>query len=124
MPLVAALLEGVGGVGGHLWLTARGGTAPSGPGPVVPDGPTLVPAFSAVENPVSNAFGGPGALVSVFGVAAQAPFSPNVVGGVGVNRTQNPCSREYNGLTLYNGSIPVFNGTFNSGTAPFWPFAF
>src|SRR5208282_3454458 len=29
-----------------------------------------------------------------------------------------------NGTTLWNGSIPDFNGTFDSGTAPFWQLAY
>ena len=88
------------------------------------DGPTLYQALAEVNGSVNNTVGGPWSLFSVYGIAAQIPFSPNVIGYPTNNHTINNCGAVFNGLTLWNGTIPLFNGTFNSGTAPFWQFAY
>ncbi|MGD0249313.1 MAG: hypothetical protein ABSB97_00240 [Thermoplasmata archaeon] len=103
------------------YSTLGSGNATSGP---QPDGPTMYQALSAVNASIRDVSGGPWALFSVWGVAAQSPFSPNVVGYPSENDTVNSCGQEFNGLTLWNGTMPVFHGTFDSGTAPFWQFAF
>ena len=88
------------------------------------DGPAFFEAVSQVNGSVQKAVGGPWSLFSVFGIAAQLPFSPNVIGYPLDNHSVNTCGALFNGVTFWNGSIPVFTGTFNSGTAPFWQFAF
>jgi len=88
------------------------------------DGPTLYQALAEVNRSTSNLPGGPWGLFSIYGIAAQAPYSPNVEGYPSENRTVNACQAQFNGLTLWNGSIPIFTGTPGSGTAPFWQFAF
>jgi len=90
----------------------------------VKDGPTLFQVLDQVSASVQSAPGGPWGLFSVYGIAAQLPFSPNVLGYPAENHTVNSCGALFNGLTLWNGTIPVFNGTLNSGTAPFWQLAF
>jgi hypothetical protein len=98
-------------------------TSQSSPGPTA-DGPTLYQALAQINITVRNVSGGPWTLFSVWGVAAQSPFSPNVVGYPAENLTVNLCGRQFDGLTLWNGTIPVFDGTFDSGTAPFWQVGF
>jgi hypothetical protein len=88
------------------------------------DGPTLYQAIAPVNQSLVNLAGGPWALFSVYGIAAQAPYSPNVESYPSENRTVNACQAQFNGLTLWNGTMPVFSGTPNSGTAPFWQFGF
>ena len=88
------------------------------------DGPTLGEVLLAVTPQVVNATGGPWALFSVYGIAADAPFSPNVLSYPNQNVTVNSCGHAFNGVTLWNGSIPTFSGTFDSGTAPFWQLAY
>jgi hypothetical protein len=90
----------------------------------VADGPTLHEALSAVNSSIGLEGGGPWALFSVYGIAAPVPFSPNLIGYAHTNVTVNSCSQAFDGLTLWNGTLPLFNGTFNSGTAPFWQLAY
>jgi len=105
-----------------FWLYA---TPHGAGGALKADGPTLFQALASVNQSVKNVTGGPWSLFSAWGVAAQAPFSPNVLGYYPrENVTVNSCGQEFNGLTLWNGSIPLFTGTFASGTAPFWQFGF
>lgn len=94
---------------------------------VVPkaDGPTFYQAIGAVNGSVANQAGGPWTLYAVWGIAAPIPFAPNALGWFTSNNgTVNSCGAQFNGLTLWNGSIPLFNGSFDSGTAPFWQFAY
>ena len=88
--------------------------------PVRADGPTFYQALSQINASVQTASGGPWTLYTVYGVATPAPFSPSALGWSNQNLTVNSCGALFNGLTLWNGSIPLFNGTFDSGTAPFW----
>jgi hypothetical protein len=88
------------------------------------DGPTLYQAIAGANLSIQNLTGEPWSLFSVFGVAADAPFSPNVLSYPLENQTVNACQAQFNGLTLWNGTMPVFNGTPDSGTAPFWQFGF
>jgi len=100
--------------------------SPSPPPPLPEaDGPTFHQALASLNSSVANESGGPWALFSVYGVAAQLPFSPNLIGyPAGENITVNHCGQLFNGLTLWNGTIPLFTGTFDSGTAPFWQLAY
>jgi hypothetical protein len=92
-------------------------------GPIA-DGPTFYQAIAAVNGSVAAQPGGPWTLYAVWGVATPIPFSPDSLGWSSYNETVNSCGAQFNGLTLWNGSIPLFNGSFNSGTAPFWQFGF
>jgi hypothetical protein len=94
------------------------------PQPPKNDGPTLYQAIAGVNQSLRNVSGGPWGLFSIYGVAAQAPFSADVISYPLNNQTANACQAQFNGLTLWNGTIPVFTGTLNSGTAPFWQFGF
>ena len=94
-------------------------------GPVVrADGPTFHGALSALNESVDAAVGGPWNLFAVWGIATTLPFAPATIPWPEYNLTVNACQAQFSGLTLWNGSIPLFNGTFNSGTAPFWQFGF
>ncbi len=121
--ILLAVVVVVAGLGGYFYFAHRPGPAAA---PVIADGPTLKAALTAVNTTVRNASGGPWNLFSVYGIASPAPFSPNVIGygGLSNNWTVNRCGQAFNGVTLWNGSIPLFHGTFNSGTAPFWQFGF
>lgn len=90
------------------------------------DGPTFYQALASLNSSVVNESGGPWSIFSVMGIAAQEPYSPSVKGYVVINASLpvNGCQAALNGLTMFNGSIPIFTGTFNSGTAPFWQFAY
>jgi hypothetical protein len=119
--VILALVVSAAGLGG--WWLEQEHRHPGGPEspPVVTDGPTFDQVLSKVVQQVNATSGGPWALFSIYGIAASVGFSPNLIGyASGENVTVNYCSRELDGLTLWNGTIPTFNGTFNSGTAPFW----
>jgi hypothetical protein len=105
------------GVGSYLVLVQPPGNTKS---TVVDDGPTFRQALGQVNASVQDASGGPWTLYTVYGVAATVPFSPSALGWIEQNQTVNSCVQLLNGLTLWNGSIPLFTGTFDSGTAPFW----
>jgi len=90
----------------------------------IADGPTLYEAIAGVNQSLPSVSGGPWGLFSIYGVAAQAPYSGNVVGYPLDNQTVNACQAQLNGLTLWNGTMPVFNGSLDSGTAPYWQFAY
>ncbi len=121
--LVVLLLIVVAGIGVYELLNDRLSTRPLPSNPLA-DGPTLLQALSIVQPSVVLTPGGPWTLFSVYGVAAKTPFSPNVVSNMNQNRTVNNCGHLFDGLTMWNGSLPVFNGSFDSGTAPFWQLAF
>ena len=122
LAIVVAIVVGVAAVGVGWWVYSQSGSS----GTVTrDDGPTLYAAYDATDALVRNASGGPWVLFWGVGIAAQAAFSPNVLNYfTSENLTVNNCEAMYNGLTIWNGSIPIFNGTLNSGTAPFWQFAF
>lgn len=115
---VICVVVAAAGIGAWLLVWERG----SGQGAPVPrgDGPTLHEVLASVNGSVANESGGPWTLFSVYGIAAQTPFNPNLIGYARTNLTVNSCSAAFNGLTLWNGTIPLFNGTLDSGTAPFW----
>jgi hypothetical protein len=119
---VAVAMTIAGGLGALLVLKQRAVSSPS----VVDDGPTFYQALASLNSSVANESGGPWSIFSVMGIAAQDPYSPSVKGYVVINASLpvNGCQAALNGLTMFNGSIPVFTGTFNSGTAPFWQFAY
>ncbi|MGA8664604.1 MAG: hypothetical protein WB809_06030 [Thermoplasmata archaeon] len=120
--VVVVVLVAAGIAGLWLFIDKGGGHPPNVQ--LVSDGPTFFQALSQVNNSALLEPGGPWALFSVYGIATQIPFSPNLIGYAHTNQTVNSCGQEFNGLTLWNGTMPLFNGTFNSGTAPFWQFAF
>jgi hypothetical protein len=120
--VIAAVVVVAGVAGGYLLLNhEKGGT--SG---VVDDGPTFYQALASLNASVAGVPGGPWALSQVIGIATPVPSSPSVFGwpGGGYPTTMASCQAAFNGLTLWNGTIPLFNGTFNSGTAPFWQFVY
>ena len=104
--LVAAGIAGL-----WLFIDKGGGHPPNVQ--LVSDGPTFFQALSQVNNSALLEPGGPWALFSVYGIATQIPFSPNLIGYAHTNQTVNSCGQEFNGLTLWNGTMPLFNGTFN-----------
>ena len=126
-PLVLAIVIVVvlaGVLGGWYWI---GRTENSPPVPVVrDDGPTFYQALASLNSSVANQSGGPWLIFSVMGIAAEGAYSPSVKGYVSFNNSApvNGCQAALNGLSMFNGSIPIFNGTVNSGTAPFWQFAY
>jgi hypothetical protein len=100
-------------------------TAPGNSGNELADGPTFAQAYSAVNGTVNGLPGGPWILSQAFGIASPVPSSPSSWGWPGTYpETMFACGTAFNGLTIWNGSLPLFNGTFNSGTAPFWQFVF
>jgi hypothetical protein len=117
--LVTVALVLPGGIGLALYLTWF--QEPHG---LATDGPTFYQAIAGVNGSVSTQPGGPWTLFGVWGIASPVPFAPNSLGWIGNNKTVNDCGAEFNGLTLWNGSIPIFTGVFESGTAPFWQFAY
>jgi len=90
------------------------------------DGPTLYGALHAVVGTVQNQSGGPWELFSTLGIAAESTFNPAAFAfGGSTNLSIQSCGDELNGVTVWNGSsIPLFDGSIASGTAPFWQFEF
>ncbi len=120
--VVSILVVSAGGLGAWLYLAEHGSS-----GAVTvskADGPTFYQALSALNGSVASQSGEPWTLYAVWGIASPLAFSPNAFGWSSYNLTVNSCQAQFNGLTLWNGTIPLFNGSFNSGTAPFWQFAF
>jgi hypothetical protein len=113
-----------GAFGAWYWLEWSNSSPPSSL--VRDDGSTLYEALAGLNSSVDNESGGPWSLFSVMGIAAEGPYSPSVKGYVSFNNSApvNGCQAALNGLTMFNGTIPSFTGTFNSGTAPFWQFAY
>lgn len=120
--LIVAVVT-LAGLGGYCYFVHVQGHSGS---PTIADGPTFYQALSSVNSSVKNHSGGPWSIFSVLGIAAQGPYSPGVKGYVSFNASVpiNGCQAALAGLTMFNGSIPVFTGMFNSGTAPFWQFAY
>ncbi len=119
--VVVAVVVMVAGIA--LYFILEHGSGSSSP-PLHDDGPTFYAALAEVNSSVVNVTGGPWALFSVYGIAAEEPFSAGVIAYPLNNITTNSCGAAFNGITLWNGSMPVFNGTFNSGSAPFWQFGY
>jgi hypothetical protein len=123
LSILTALVVVIAAIGIGTWFYLDSSHVESRPGSIS-DGPTLYEAIAAVNRTLPNVTGGPWGLFSIYGVAAQAPYSANVVGYPSMNETANACGEQFNGLTLWNGTMPTFNGSLNSGTAPFWQFAY
>ena len=102
--------------GGYYVSEPRGNRTPS----VVDDGPTLYQALTHVNSSALVVPGGPWTLSQVFGVASPVPVDPSSWGWGQYDDVLTSCQAAFNGLTIWNGTIPLFTGTFNSGTAPFW----
>ena len=117
--IVAVIVVIAAGLG--VWYLTTTHTSPAG---FKADGPTLYQAIAPVNVSVQNVSGGPWTLFSLWGVATATLFSPNSIGWSQYNLSVNSCQSQFQGLTLWNGSIPLFNGSFESGTAPFWQFAY
>jgi hypothetical protein len=123
LSILVALIVVVAAFGIGAWWYSTSAPSPEPPR-TLDDGPTLYEAIENVNRSVVNVTGGPWGLFSIYGVAAQSPFSANAVGYPQLNLTANACEAQFNGLTLWNGTMPVFNGSQTSGTAPFWQFGF
>ena len=116
---VAIVLVVAGGLTGWLYLTAR----PPAPSPKG-DGPTFDEALAAVELGLSAVGGGPWTVFSAVGVATPRPFQPASLGWADSANATNACRAALPGLTVWNGTMPLFNGSDVSGTAPFWQLMF
>lgn len=119
---IVAIVVVAGSLGSYYYLHRPGGTS----SPVVDDGPNFYQALGNLNASAANESGGPWSLFSVVGIASEVYFSPNVISYYTLNASSvpNSCQASLSGLTMFNGTIPLFSGTFNSGTAPFWQFAF
>lgn len=117
---VALCLIVAGGLGAYVLLGRRASSAPT----VIDDGPTFYQAFASLNASVDTAAGGPWSLTEAFGVASPVPSDPGSWGYDAYDGAVASCQSDFNGLTFWNGTIPLFNGTYNSGTAPFWQFVF
>jgi hypothetical protein len=118
---IALMLALAGGLGGYFAIEHKRASEAV----VVDDGPTFYEALSAVNTTVTATTGGPWVLFQVYGIAAPGPSSPGVWGWLPpLDSTLQSCQAAFNGVTLWNGTLPLFNGTFNSGTAPFWQIVF
>jgi hypothetical protein len=115
---IVVIVAVAGGLGSYLVLNHRGGNG------VVSDGPTFYEALGSVNSSIGVAPGGPWVLSQVYGIATPVPSSPSVWGWWPLSRTLSSCQAAFNGLTIWNGTMPLFHGTFDSGTAPFWQFVF
>ncbi|MGC2205230.1 MAG: hypothetical protein WA719_04810 [Thermoplasmata archaeon] len=104
--------------GAATYLLVDSGTASRSA--VVGDGPTFYQALNSVNASVAELEGGPWTISEVYGVASPVPADPGSWGWGEYDRTLASCQAAFNGLTIWNGTIPLFNGTLNSGTAPFW----
>jgi len=114
-------LLAAGSFGGWYFFVRSNST----PGTTIQDdGPNFYQVLAKLNGSVENESGGPWSLFSAVGIASQGEFSPNVKGYYNLNLSVNSCQFEMNGSTLWNGTMPVFAGTFNSGTAPFWQLAY
>lgn len=121
--IVAGLLV-ASAAGAGAWYLITSPNAHEAPA-IVNDGPTFYDAAARVNASVLGVTGGPWMLSVVFGVASPLPSSPSAWGWPGTYpQTMASCQAAFHGLTIWNGSIPLFHGTFNSGTAPFWQFVF
>jgi len=117
---IIVLLVLAGCVAAFLILRPSGNTSPV----VVDDGPTLYEALGSVNDSVATLSGGPWVLSQVYGVASPLPVNPGAWGWGEYDGTLASCQVDFNGLTIWNGTLPLFHGTFDSGTAPFWQVVF
>lgn len=113
---VALTMTVAGGLGAFLVLEQKSGAQSS----VVDDGPTFYQALQATNESAAAVAGGPWTLDQVYRVASPVPVDPGSWGWLSYDQALASCQEAFNGLTLWNGTIPVFNGSYNSGTAPFW----
>ncbi len=90
----------------------------------IADGPTLYEALAEANSSVSAVSGGPWTLFEALGVASPVPTYPSSWGWGPYDHVLASCQSAFNGLTIWNGTIPLFDGSFDSGTAPFWEFFF
>jgi hypothetical protein len=123
LAILIVVAVAVASVGLGSWWFFDRATGPNALAPKI-DGTTLYQAIAKVNQSLENVSGGPWAPFSIYGIAAEMPYSANVESYPSENQTVNACQAQFNGLTLWNGTIPVFDGTLDSGTAPFWQFGF
>ena len=109
-----------GGIGAVVLL----GPHPGGLSHAVGDGPTFYAALEAANGSLGAVSGGPWVLFQVYGVASPVPSYPSAWGWGEYDKTLASCQAAFDGLTIWNGTMPLFDGTFDSGTAPFWQFVF
>jgi len=120
--LLVLVLVAAGSLAG--WYVIEGTSHSTLSQAVRTDGPNFYQVLARLNSSVAHQTGGPWSPFSVVGLAAQADFSPNVKGYYNLNRSVNSCQSALSGVSVWNGTIPVFTGTFNSGTAPFWQIAY
>ncbi len=118
--ITIVLILAAAGLGSYVALYLRSGSSTD----VVGDGPTLYQALRGVNSSVNALSGGPWVLSQVYGIASPIPTNPTAWGWGEYDQTFASCHAAFNGLTIWNGTIPLFHGTFNSGTAPFWQFVY
>ncbi len=130
LAIAAAVLVVTAGVGYVAYRsfaspTAAGHGSGASTSPVNPgNGLTFLQAFGPVNESVQGTSGSPWTPTSIVGIAPQAPAAPLPNYRLSLNETLRLC-QELPGVTVWNSSgIPVFNGTLNSGAAPFWSFIF
>jgi hypothetical protein len=116
--LVAIVVIIAGVLAGVLISRSGGGNG----GNVIADGPTFYQALAGANSSILTVSGGPWTLFEALGVASPVPSYPSAWGWGEYDKVLANCAPAFNGLTIWNGSLPLFNGTFNSGTAPFWEF--
>lgn len=117
--IIAALLVGTG-TGGYLLVSHWPSASPRPRA----DGPTLYGALMAINQSVIATPGGPWTLSQVYGIASPVPSDPSSWGWGPYDAVLASCQSAFNGITLWNGTIPLFTGTYDSGTAPFWQLVF
>lgn len=88
------------------------------------DGPTYDMVLTAVNSRLSALTGGPWTIFGAIGVASPSPFQPASLGWADSANATSACRTALPGITVWNGSMPIFDGSFASGTAPFWQLMF
>ncbi|HXW67738.1 MAG TPA: hypothetical protein VEL82_07695 [Thermoplasmata archaeon] len=87
---------------------------------MVDDGPTLYQALANLNTSLESLPGSPWFPSQIYGVASPIPVNPSSWGWDEYDGTLASCQAAFHGLTIWNGTLPLFLGTYNSGTAPFW----
>jgi hypothetical protein len=121
--VTAAIVLAISGVVWYVVVDTQ--PVPRAAPAVTDDGPTFAQAYVAVNESVGAIPSGPWTLSQAFGIASPLPSSPSSWGWPGTYpQTMTACGEAFNGITIWNGTLPLFTGTYNSGTAPFWQLVF